>query len=594
MIRSHESRARGIHSLVVVVFFSVFLGVSTTRLEAAPKKVSVAEAAAEIDRILRETWEASFSEPARPADAYRIFRRLSLDLRGVIPHADEIESFARDRSHDRIAKWTTWFLDTPDFAEGQAQLWEHILIGRKGNPDGLDRGSFRDYLRDAFLANKSYRDLAKEILLSEGTPDSSPGVNFFLRYEGKPEDIAGRVARVFLGTRIECAQCHDHPYADVKREEFYGFAAFFAHTKRFRDYDRAGGNSRDYGIRSEGTKELMMPPMKTGARAIPIKPLYFGDRYKPPANPFTAFHKKGSKKGAKYAKDDRKKMSAGMKGTSKKGYASKPRSDRRRNLAKWLLSKNNKHFARSLVNRVWAQFLGKGFVNPIDDFSEDSKIILPEVLTYLTNDFVTHDYDLRRLMTIIVSTHAYQQRATRGVPGGIVPGEDHDYFASVPIRPLEAETLARSVLRATGMEEPQPEKNARRVRSYVDKARRDFSRRFGVDENEKRMEFQGTVLQVLLLFNGEFTGGKAPASRPFHAEYQKKYPGNIDVVLHGVPPAKQIERLFFATLSRPPSETERTRFEQHLFSAKSDAERQKSLADIQWALLNSAEFLHSS
>ena len=183
---------------------------------------------------------------------------------------------------------------------------------------------------------------------------------------------------------------------------------------------------------------------------------------------------------------------------------------------------------------------------------------------------------------------------SEGVPGGIVPGEEHDLFTTIPIRPLEPEVLVRSVLRATGMEDPHPENNARQVKGYVQKAEREFVRRFGVDETEKRTEFQGTVLQVLLLFNGEFTSSKAPASRPYHASYQKKYPGNLDVVLHGIVPNRHVDQLFLTTLGRLPSAAERSAFDRHAMSAKDDAKRQSALADIHWALLNSAEFLHSS
>jgi len=560
---------------------------------AAPERSPLATAA-EVDRLLQEAWAASFSEPAPGDTETALFRRLSLDVRGVIPHADEVERFVADRSGDRMIKWTEWFLGTPDFAEYQAEVWEQLLIGRKSNPDGLDRGSFRRYLRDGFLRNKPYDEMAREILLSEGMPEDNPGVNFYLRYEAKPVDVAGRVARVFLGTRIECAQCHDHPYADVKREEFFGFAAFFSRTQRYRGYDRAGGNSRQYGVRSVDKGEMMMPPMKKGEREVKISPLFFGERYQAPVyvNPFKQPPKKKSRVRTTSPKE--KSTSGKMSARGRRYGSGKSSLARRKQLLSWLTSGKNKYFARALVNRVWAQFLGKGFVNPVDDFSNDSQIVLPKVLEYLTEDFVDSGYDMRRLIRVVVTTRAYRQQATSGVPGGIAPGEDHDLFASVPVRSLEPEVLARSVLRASGMEEPQPEENSQRVRSYIDKARRDFVRRFGIDEAEKRPEFQGTVLQVLLLFNGEFTAGKAPASRPFHARYQKKYPGNLDVVLHGVPPAKQVDRLFLATLSRPPTAAERQAFQRHLHLAKDDNERQKSLADLQWALLNSAEFLHSS
>ena len=586
MNRIAKIKLVGILAVISGVLFSVVS-------QAAPKQPEPAQAAAEINRLLREVWSGAFTNAAPRASESAFFRRLSIDLRGVIPYPDELEQFLNDRARNKVGKWSDWFLQTPDHAEFQAETWEHTLIGRKGNTDGLDRGSFRTWLRKNFLANTPYNKLAREILLSAGLPENDPAVNFYLRYEAKPEDMAGKVARVFLGTRIECAQCHDHPYADVKREEFFGFAAFFARTQRYRDYDRAGGNSRSYGIRSRSSGEIIMPAMKKGHRPMEIPPMYFGVPYDRPENysPLDPIAK--PKTGA--SKLDKKKMAPKMmmarKGAKVANYGA---STRRKNLVKWLTSEKNKYFARSLVNRVWARFMGKGFVNPIDDFSEDSKIVLPAVLDYLTRDFVDSGYDLKRLQKIIVLTGAYRQQAVQGVPGGIVPGEEHDLFTTIPIRPLEPEVLVRSVLRATGMEDPHPENNARQVKGYVQKAEREFVRRFGVDETEKRTEFQGTVLQVLLLFNGEFTSSKAPASRPYHASYQKKYPGNLDVVLHGIVPNRHVDQLFLATLGRLPSAAERSAFNRHAMSSKDDAKRQSALADIHWALLNSAEFLHSS
>ena len=585
MKRTSKTKFAGLLAVISGLFFG---SVSI----AAPKLPQPEQAAAEINRLLREIWDEAFTNAAPMASQDAFFRRLSIDLRGVIPYPDEIDQFLNDRSKNKVSKWSNWFLQTPEHAEFQAETWEHTLIGRKGNTDGLDRGSFRTWLRKSFLENKPYNELANELLLSAGLPKNDPAVNFYLRYEAKPVDMAGKVARVFLGTRIECAQCHDHPYADVKREEFFGFAAFFARTQRYRDYDRAGGNSRSYGIRSRPSGELTMPPMKTGHRPMEIQPMYFGVRYDRPEN-YSALDPTPKKKTgpSKLDKKMDSKMMMARRGSKVSSYGA---STRRKALVKWLVSDKNKYFARSLVNRIWAQFLGKGFVNPIDDFSEDSKIILPAVLNYLTKDFVESGYDLKRLQKIIVLTEAYRQQAVQGVPGGIVPGEEHDLFTTIPIRPLEPEVLVRSVLRATGMEDPHPENNARQVKGYVQKAEREFVRRFGVDESEKRMEFQGTVLQVLLLFNGEFTSSKAPASRPYHASYQKKYPGNLDVVLHGIAPARHVEQLFLVTLGRPPSSAERGTFDRHALSARDDAKRQSVLADIHWALLNSAEFLHSS
>jgi hypothetical protein len=559
-----------------------------------PGKAAPEAMASEIDRRLRAVWKEGYLEPAPPLADGLFLRRLSIDLRGVIPHVEEVLQYESDPDPGKAAKWTGWFLETPSFAEHFAELWEQILIGRKGNADGLDRDGFREWLRKGFLAGKPYDRLARELITAEGLPQDDPAVSFFLRYEARPEEMAGRISRVFLGTRIECAQCHDHPYMDVKREEFYGLAAFLARARRFRQEDRAGGDSMRRGLRESLEGEVMMPPMKRGEEPVPVAPLVFGERGAD-AKKRRPAARTSLRPEAAAAKRDAGGMAGGMGAAEQAARAARrgpAEPTRREQLAKWLTDPKNPYFSRALVNRLWAHFLGKGFVNPVDDFSVDSKIVFPELLDLLGKDFVASGHDLRRLIRIITATEAYRQQALSAAPGGLATGEGHDFFASVPLRPLEAEVLARSVLRATGMEEPQPEKNAERVRQFIDEAHRTIQKRFGIDESERRAEFQGTVLQVLLLFNGELTSGKAPASRPFHPPYEKKLAGNLDVVLQGIAPGGHVERLFLAVLSRLPAPEEQAAFGRYLASAESEAQRTRALADIQWALLNSAEFLH--
>jgi len=182
MMRSPQNRLVGI----LVVFSGILLGTAT---QAAPKLPEPEKAAADVNLLLREIWSEAFTNAAPMASEEAFFRRLSIDLRGVIPYPDEIDQFLNDRSRNKVSKWSGWFLQTPDHAEFEAEVWEHTLIGRKGNTDGLDRGSFRTWLRKSFLANKPYNELSRELLLSAGLPSDDPAVNFYLRYEAKPEDM---------------------------------------------------------------------------------------------------------------------------------------------------------------------------------------------------------------------------------------------------------------------------------------------------------------------------------------------------------------------------------------------------------------------
>ncbi|HLU49916.1 MAG TPA: DUF1549 domain-containing protein, partial [Planctomycetota bacterium] len=245
---------------------------------------SVEEAAREIDRKLEEAWEESFVERSPDLDDGLFLRRLSLDLRGVIPLADEVIRYASDPDPNKASKWAGWFLRSPDYADFFAERWEHILLGRTGGTDGLDREGFRAWLRQAFLTGKPWDEFARELLTTTGTPKDDPASNLFIRFAGAnreetAKDVSARIARVFLGTRIECAQCHDHPYMDLKREQFWGLAAFFARTDLRRRVDRAGGQTDLLAVIDLDEGEMRMPPMKEGEEAQPIPPIFFGDKY---------------------------------------------------------------------------------------------------------------------------------------------------------------------------------------------------------------------------------------------------------------------------------------------------------------------------
>ncbi|MEM7230757.1 MAG: DUF1549 domain-containing protein, partial [Planctomycetota bacterium] len=189
---------------------------SRNKTKSRSKLKTAAELAAEVDEMLKALWAEEFIEATETTSDELLLRRLSLDVRGVIPHTEEIERFVADRDKNKLSKWAGWFLDSPDYADYFSEVWEHILLGRRGDSDGLDREGFRKWLRRAFLTGTPYDEIARNLLSSEGVPEDNAAVNFMLRFGSRdPQematDLAARVSRVFLGTRIECAQCHDHP-----------------------------------------------------------------------------------------------------------------------------------------------------------------------------------------------------------------------------------------------------------------------------------------------------------------------------------------------------------------------------------------------
>ncbi len=275
---------------------------------------------------------------------------------------------------------------------------------------------FEDWLAEKFAANVPYDQIVRELLLAEGRVSESGPLLFYAAVRLNPEELAGRTSRAFLGVRMECAQCHDHPFDDaISQQDFWSFAAFFARISRPRG--KMEMTSPVLAVRDNARGDVMIPE---------------SDEVVPPRLPGSVIE-----------------LAEEAEGPS-----------RREQLVEWLTARNNQHFAQATVNRVWAHLFGRGLVEPVDDMRPANPPISPELLDTLARDFAASGFDLRRLCRALVLTDAYQltsrEDASGEMGGGAMGGGAVDdpsralVFAQMNIKSLTAEQLYDSIAVATG------------------------------------------------------------------------------------------------------------------------------------------------
>ncbi|HZW30683.1 MAG TPA: DUF1549 and DUF1553 domain-containing protein, partial [Isosphaeraceae bacterium] len=369
---------------------------------------------ARIDAVLAAHWAKAKVRPAAVAEDGEFLRRVSLDLIGKIPTAAEARDFLDDPSPEKRRALVERLLDSPAYTTRATETWRRLLLPEAESEDQarLVAGSFEAWLRRKVIEEAGYDRIVREILtarLSERNPnqvvgqvrlDPSPAA-YYAAKEGKPENLAAGVARVFLGIRLECAQCHNHPFARWKREQFWSLAAFFA------------------DVPPQGPQDAITAPRRRGN--TPLRELTIPGTKKV----VTASHLDGSTP------------------------AWRPRAETRQILAEWITAPENPYFARAIVNRVWARFFGVGLIEPVDELDSEADSELSSLLDELAGQFRTHGYNLRYLIRVLTATRAYNLSSSSlaNQAESTTP-----LFASMPVRGLSPGQLFDSLTQATGSE----------------------------------------------------------------------------------------------------------------------------------------------
>lgn len=485
----------------------------------------------DLDLLLAALWEQNGVKPVEAASNEELLRRVYLDLAGRTPSVTEVRDYLKDTSPDRYEVLVNRLLNSPDHASHLAARFRSFLI-----PEGVDLANFggveafEKWLSGRFASNEPYDKTVQGLLLAEGRLVQSGPLLFYSATKLEADQLAGRTARVFLGMRLECAQCHDHPFEPWSQEDFWGFAAFFARISRPRG--KLENVSTVMQVRDVDRGEVMMPE---STAAVPPKFLNASDEI--------------------------------LLGKA---------TERRQQLTDWLTSRDNPYFPRATANRVWSMLFGKGIVNPVDDFGVGNPPLSPELLDLLAGEFIQSNFNLKELFRVVALSKAY--RLSSGA--GEVDEARQEWFAQMNVKMLTAEQVYDCITVATMPSGVQSNEMMGLVNRFGNTSRDAFLRDFRTSSG-RSTEYQGGIPQALTLMNGGLidtatglasSGLLKSLDAPFFSNDQR-----IDI-------------LYFATLSRMPKPAEKELLDQYITKDMSGAELREALSDVLWALLNSAEF----
>lgn len=474
-------------------------------------------------------------QPSPLADDATFLRRVTLDLTGQLPTPDEVRSFLADATPQRAkrAKVIDKLIARPAYTDNWTLKWGDLLqssrkyLGEKGT------FAFREWIRDSIASNKPYDKMVRELLTSRGSSYEDPAGNYF-RATREPKPTMEKTTQVFLGVRMVCAQCHDHPFERWTQNQYYQMSAFFSAVGLRPGYEIGEeivyDQRADYEMKHPKDSRVMKPEFLVASTA-PV---------------------------------------------------AIPNDERRRDaLANWLASKQNPFFAKAIANRIWSYFFGKGIIDPVDDIRASNPPVNPALLDALTQDLIDHNFDLRHLMRTIANSRAYQ--------ASIVTNEwneaDADNFSHAAPRRLQAEALMDAVTSAAGArpnfpEVPEDTSAAQLPDPHVGKD--GFLDLFGRPSRESACECERRVdlslPQALNLVNGGTISDAVADPK-----------GRVaTLVLSGKSDAAIVEELYLAAFSRLPSKAESERGQKYLAGGARAVRSQ----DLLWALLNSKGFLY--
>ena len=547
-------------SVIVVLF--VFAIVSTDSLNAAApsrNKTQIPQVA-EIDRLIKQTWSDYGLKPSREASDGEWCRRVYLDLIGRTPTVQELSSFMSRRGNRREKLVETLLTDdkyTEEFARNWTTIWTNILIGRTGgtvNNTMISREGMQKYLRDSFARNKPYDKMVAELVsatgtTTPGTEDFNGATNFLIEKvnEEKATLATAATSKVFLGLQVQCTQCHNHPFNDWKQSQFWEMNAFFRQTSAKRN--RGRGNA-----------------MTDNARLVD-EDFNGEDGNKATGLSFYEL-RNGEVKAATPVFVDGQAIGASGSVSSVK---------RREKLAQLIVEST--YLEKTAVNRLWGHFLGYGFTKPVDDMGPHNPPSHPALLEYMAVEFRKSGFDTKQLIKWITLSSPYNlsSRTTNNNRSDDPLLGESPKFTHFYLRQMRAEELYESLVTATKASEGMSFEQQERQK---DRWLRQFNIAFGTDEGDETTSFNGTIPQVLMMFNGDLvrraTGNDATG-------FLGQLSGS------GLNSSDKIDYLFQAGLGRNSTRDEKAAAGK-LFQLHKGNEMY-ALQDMWWAILNSNEFI---
>lgn len=469
--------------------------------------------------------------PSDLAGDAEFLRRVSLDITGVPPGIAEIQAFLQDNTETQAKRTAKidQLLASSGYVEHWTLKWSDLLLNRRKTLTERGVWSFRNWIRQSVAANRSYQQFAAELITANGSTFENPAASYY-RIAREPKMVMENMTQVFLGTRFNCNQCHDHPFERWTQRQYYELAAWMA----------------DVGRRPlpDGDEFIF-----TMSSAVPV----VNPDSNQPATPRFPFEH---------------------------GGAVDASATRREQLAQWLTANENPYFAKSIVNRYWSYFFGRGIIDPVDDIRAGNPASNPELLDALTKDFIDNNYDLKRLIRLICTSVTYQ----RSLESNQWNEDDSSNFSHALPRRLAAEQLYDSIIQAAGAPRALPGVPAgfRAAELPDPQVEVAFLDMFGRPPRESPCECERTsdvsLGQTLNMVNGA-TIGDAIA----HPQ------GIIARTLAANATTEQlIETIYLSVLCRQPSAEELQQAQTYFGAAGTPKE---AAEDLMWALINSPGFL---
>ncbi|WP_145224005.1 DUF1549 and DUF1553 domain-containing protein [Gimesia algae] len=498
---------------------------------------------AQIDRLIQEAQQREGVIAAPRSTDAEFMRRVSLDLTGKIPAVADLRRFLADPSPLKREQLVDRLLASPGFVVHFTNVWRDLLLPEL-TKNLQARGQipeFEAWLRSQFQTNTPYDELARQIINSPlgANPQNQPGEfvqeltprAYFIVKQLKPENLAAGTSRAFLGVRIECAQCHDHPFDSWKQQQFWEYAAFFSNIDQPQPNQIATAlNLRESG----GRPQIKIPDTNRLVAAT------FLDGIQPDWE----------------TGDPTPRML----------------------LAEWITAKDNPYFAKATANRVWSLFFGRGMIDPVDDFSSTNRASHPQLLELLANSLREHEHDLKFLIREIVNSQTYQLTSHQTDPSQ----SRSEWYGKMPTRGLTAEQIFANLVQATGFFRQTTEVDSFLFSLGNNSPEAEIGDLFQTDA-ENQLDPRATILQALALMNGTFMTNATSLEQSDVFTAIVEFP-ELTV-------SAKIEAFYLCTLSRFPTESETKRLTEYISSAKSEDEITHAYSNLFWALLNSSEFL---
>lgn len=494
----------------------------------------------DIDRLVFAKLREMGMPPSTLSDDATFLRRVSVDIAGRLPTAVEAERFLADKAPDKRAKVVDALLDSPEYADFFASQWSALLRNKRTKAqDAPMNFAFYTWLSDSLRANKPYDQLVREVLVASGGLQDNPPVAWYKQVKDAQSQLED-TAQLFLGTRLQCAQCHHHPYEKWSQNDYYSFAAFFSQV-RFKGQDTLL-HRRGLAVATNKKTKLQVKPAALGTGPLEIAP------------------------------DD----------------------DPRLRLVEWMRTKENPFFARTLVNRYWKHFLNRGLVEPEDDMRDTNPPSNPELLDLLASRFADSGFDLKALIREITTSKTYQFSA---LPNEFNQADRQNFSRYYPKR-LQAEVLYDSV---SGLTRSKPgfaglPADTRAISLPDNSFNKDsyFLTVFGRPESSSACACERTqdasLAQALHLLNAKAIQEKLSADSGSAASWAADKRGD----------EAAIRELYLSAYSRLPEPGELEVARSHLAKTRTDASgnplpteqaRRQAYEDILWVVLNTKEFL---